>query len=130
MSPPKQNLVGWFEVPVENMQRAITFYETVFHISLQRHTLETCDMAWFPSNAQSAGASGSLVFHPERYKPSTSGVLIYFSSPSGDLETELSRVESAGGKVILEKKLISAEVGYMGACIDTEGNRIALHSKN
>ena len=56
-------------------------------------------------------------------------MLIYFTSPSGDLSNELTKVESAGGKVLMPKKLITDDIGYMALCIDTEGNRIALHSR-
>lgn len=86
-------------------------------------------MAWFPS-ADIPGASGTLVYHKEFYKTSTDGVLIYFMCNSGDLGNELSRVESAGGKVLMPKKLITEDISYMALCVDTEGNRIALHSRN
>jgi uncharacterized protein len=47
---------------------------------------------------------------------------------SGDLSVELGRVEQAGGKIIIPRTLISEETGFMAVIIDTEGNRIALHS--
>ena len=85
-------------------------------------------MAWFPY-ADKPGASGSLVHDNKFYKPSQDGVLIYFSSPSEDLKNELDKVESAGGKVLIQKKLISEDIGYMGMFLDSEGNRVAIHSK-
>ncbi len=57
------------------------------------------------------------------------GTLVYFTASSGDLSIELSRVEGAGGKVLQEKTLITEEIGYMGLFLDTEGNRIAIHSR-
>ena len=122
------NAVGWFEIPVTNMDRAIKFYETVFGFSLELHNFGGFNMAWFPY-ADKPGAPGSLVHDENFYKPSQEGVLIYFSSPSGDLKNELDKVESAGGKVLMAKKIISEEIGFMGMFSDTEGNRIALHSK-
>jgi predicted enzyme related to lactoylglutathione lyase len=77
----------------------------------------------------SVGAPGSLAFLKDSYRPSQDGVLIYFTAFSGDLSIELSRVEAAGGKVLQPKRLISEEIGYMGVFLDTEGNRIALHSR-
>lgn len=124
----KNNIVGWFEIPVENMERAMKFYETVLDIKLERHQFGQEDMAWFPFIETGLGASGSLVKHTE-YKPSDKGVLIYITPPSGDLSNELSRVEKAGGKVLLEKKLITEDIGYMGLFLDTEGNRIGIHSR-
>jgi uncharacterized protein len=123
-----RNMVGWFEVPVSDMERAMAFYETVFGVKLSRHTLGTFDMAWFPSLDAAPGAAGSLVRLAEHYKPSADGTLVYFSSQTGDLADELARVPAAGGKILSPKKQIAPDVGYMATVLDTEGNRIALHS--
>ncbi|HTX87390.1 MAG TPA: VOC family protein [Bacteroidales bacterium] len=123
------NVVGWFEIPVADMDRAVKFYETVFGFRLNRHLLGPLDMAWFPAEATWMGSAGSLVCLPQQYKPSADGVLIYFTAFSGDVAIELSRVTAAGGKVLLEKRQISEEIGYMGLILDSEGNRIALHSR-
>jgi len=123
------NVVGWFEVPVSDMDRAISFYEKVFNFKLIWQDLDGIDMAWFPFVEDGTGTAGSLIHVPEFYTPSQDGVLIYFTAMSGDLENELSRVEAAGGKVLISKRQISEEVGYMGVFIDSEGNRIALHSR-
>lgn len=123
-----RNAVGWFEIPVTDMNRAIKFYEGVFGYKLERHEMGELDMAWFPF-ADVPDSPGTLVYHKDFYKPSKDGILIYFTSPSGDLSNELAKVEPAGGKVLVPKKLITEDVGYMALCIDTEGNRIALHSR-
>jgi hypothetical protein len=86
-------------------------------------------MAWFPWVEDGQGSPGSLVCHPEHYKPSENGVLIYFTAFSGDLSHELARVEPAGGRVVQEKTLIAEGYGYMAIFIDSEGNRVALHSR-
>lgn len=119
--------MGWFEIPVVDMGRAVKFYETVLEVKLERNMVGEIDMAWFPM-AEGKGATGSLVFHKEEwYKPSQEGTLVYFTAYSGDLDHELSRVEAAGGKVLVPKKSIG-EYGFMAVVLDTEGNRIALHS--
>jgi uncharacterized protein len=123
------NPVGWFEIPVLDMDRAIRFYNQVFSITLERHTLGLLDMAWFPGMEGGVGTGGSLVAHPEHYRPSTNGVLIYFTAFSGDVDIELGRVVTAGGQILRTKTQISPEVGYMALFLDTEGNRIALHSR-
>ena len=128
MLTPPHNVVGWFEIPVTEMERAIAFYEGVLDVRLERHTMGPLDMAWFSMVENSMGAAGSLVQH-ELYQPSDKGVLVYFTAFSGDLNTELARVEPAGGKVLMSKKQISPEYGYMALVLDTEGNRIALHSR-
>jgi predicted enzyme related to lactoylglutathione lyase len=126
----QRNVVGWFEIPVADMERAARFYETVFQFKLHRQPMGELDMAWFPwVEGEAPGAGGSLVYHAEFYKPSNEGTLVYFSSPANDLSRELSRVEAAGGKVLQEKTLIADDIGYMGVFLDTEGNRVALHSK-
>jgi predicted enzyme related to lactoylglutathione lyase len=123
------NVVGWFEIPVHDLDRAVKFYESVFGFRLSRHQMGPADMAWFPVVDKGMGAPGSLIFFKDAYKPSADGVLVYFTAFSGDLARELSRVEAAGGKVLQPKRLISDEVGYMGLFLDSEGNRIALHSR-
>jgi uncharacterized protein len=123
------NAVGWFEIPVLDMERAIAFYQKVFDVELQRNQMGDLDMAWFPMIEDSMGAPGSLVYKEDAYKPSMDGVLIYFTAHSGDAANELSRVEAAGGQVLLPKTLISEDAGYMGVIRDTEGNRIAIHSR-
>ncbi len=99
----EKNVVGWFEIPVLDMDRAKKFYETIFGYTLERHTLPQIDMAWFPMNPDGMRAMGSLVYNEKFYKPSTSGTLVYFTAVSGDLDNELSKVEKAGGKVTIQK---------------------------
>jgi predicted enzyme related to lactoylglutathione lyase len=125
----KHNVVGWFEIPVTDMKRAMKFYEAVFGFKIEPYQLGPLDMGMFPWLQEGMGCAGALVRFPEAYKPSTDGVVIYFTAFSGDVAVELSRVEAAGGKVLMARKLISEEIGYMGMFLDTEGNRIALHSR-
>lgn len=126
----KNNMVGWFEIPVENMDRAVAFYEHVFELKLDRHLVGQLEMAWFPWTETGAGSPGSLVHFPAAYKPVDNGILIYLTAHSGDLNNELSRVEDAGGKVLQGKTQISEEYGFMALILDSEGNRVALHSRS
>ena len=124
----KVTTVGWFEIPVADMERAIKFYETVFETKLSRNKMGPLDMAWFQwDEVNGKGAGGTLVQFPGFYKPSQEGVLIYFSSP--DLKEELGRIEHAGGTIVVPRKEISPDVGFMAVFTDSEGNRIALHSR-
>ena len=129
MDTPKSNVCGWFEIPVMDMDRAIKFYETVFNFKMQREKVGDLDMGWFPFNMEGLGAPGSLALAPDFYTPSDNGTLIYLTSSSGDIADELARVEKAGGKIVIDKKQISEEHGFMGVMLDSEGNRIALHSR-
>lgn len=125
----ENNVVGWFEVAVTDMDRAIKFYETVFEFKIDRNQMGPLDMGWFPAVPEGGGAMGSLVKHDEFYKPSHDGTLVYLTAHSGDLNNELSRVEAAGGKVLQPKTLITEDIGYMALFEDSEGNRMALHSR-
>ena len=121
------NMVGWFEIPVTDMQRAKAFYDKVFEISISIHDLNEFKMGWFPMVPDKKGSAGSLVQH-EMYVPSDkAGALLYFSC--ADVENELGRVEAAGGSIIHPKKEIGGGHGFTALIKDTEGNRVALHSK-
>ena len=126
----KSNMVGWFEIPVSNMDRAVNFYNEVFQIKIAVHNMGELIMGWFPmaEEPEAKGASGSLMYHKEFYKPSKEGALVYFTSRSGDINDELSRIEKAGGKILKPKTQISPDHGYMALLLDSEGNRVALHS--
>lgn len=122
----ENNIVGWFEVPVTDMERAKKFYETVFDISIAIHELGDFIMGWFPMKPDKSGATGSLVQHKMYIPSDTHGPLIYFSC--NDVEKELSRVVAAKGIIIQGKTEIGGGHGFMALIKDTEGNRIALHS--
>ena len=125
----ERNMGGWFEIPVTDMDRAKDFYEVVFGVAIQVHDLGTTTMGWFPWDETKTGAAGCLIQNTDWYTPSnTEGVLIYFACT--DLQQELDRVEPSGGKILKPKTQISPDVGYMGLFLDSEGNRIALHSRN
>ena len=125
----KKNIVGWFEIPVQNLDRAARFYEAVFNLSLERVNMGEQQMAWFPGEDSLPGSSGALVLDTEVMKPSPNGVLVYFRSPSGDCAKELDKVEQAGGVVLQARTLIAPEFGYYGLILDSEGNRIGIHSQ-
>lgn len=122
----KHNMVGWFEIPVLDMARAKQFYESVFKVEIRIVDFGGMLMGWFPDRGEVIGAQGTLI-KQETYIPSQEGTLVYFIS--NDVQNELDRVESAGGEIYQPKTQISPEHGFMGAFIDSEGNRIALHSR-
>ena len=114
----------WFEIPVLDMQRAKTFYETVFDTQIQVMELgPTFQMGIFPHTEVGC----ALVYNPDFYKPADGGVTVYLNA-NPDLQVALDKIEAAGGKVLVPKKQIDPEHGYMGLFLDSEGNRMALHS--
>jgi len=122
-----KNAISWFEIPTTDLDRAQKFYETIFDIQMVSLNLEQLKMRMFPiENPMNVG--GALCFNEEFYKPSsTDGPLIYLNA-NPDVQNVLNKVEGAGGKIIVPKTEISPEYGHMAVFIDTEGNRIALHS--
>ncbi len=122
-----QHMIAWFEIPASNLDRARKFYETIFAIELHEMPLANqLRMAVFPVDSGAVG--GALCQHPGFYRPSHDGTLVYLNG-NPDLQEILSRVTAAGGKVIVPKTQISPEYGYMAVFEDSEGNRIALHSR-
>ena len=121
-------MIGWFEIPVADMERAKNFYEAVFQVEIKLQDFGETKMGWFPADHGKPGAAGSLIQNKDWYKPSENqGILIYFNSL--DVQRELDRIEPNGGKIVQPKTQISPEIGFMAVFLDTEGNRIALHSR-
>lgn len=121
---PGTNALNWFEISVNDIDRAAGFYEKIFDITLMRMEMMGMKMAAFPSEPPHSG--GALVQSNE-HKPSMDGAVIYLNA-NPDLQHVLDRVSSAGGQVIMGKTLIDDQVGFMAFLIDTEGNKVGLHS--
>ena len=118
------NAINWFEIPAADFNRARTFYSTIFDATMETMDMMGVQMAFFSSDQ---GGVGGGICCGEGYQPSTVGTLPYLNG-GPDLSVVLGRVESAGGKVLMPKTQISEEIGYMAMFLDSEGNRIALHS--
>ncbi len=123
-----KNAISWFEIPATDLNRAQKFYETIFGIILAPLDLPNIKMRMFPLEDMMTGVGGAIVDSGGFHKPSaTDGPLIYLNG-NPDVQNILDKVEEAGGKIIVPKTEISPDYGYMAVLIDTEGNRIALHS--
>jgi len=122
-----KNAISWFEIPSSDLGRATKFYETIFGVTLNALDLPNIKMRMFPLEDM-MGVGGAVVHSGGFHKPSaTDGPLIYLNG-NPDLQKVLDKVEGAGGKIMVPKTEISPEYGYMAVIIDTEGNRIGLHS--
>lgn len=121
------NVLNWFEVPVTDFKRAKKFYETIFEINMAEHSMGGYMMGFFPYEMGSGKLSGAIV-HGEHRVPAKDGALIYFNA-NPDLSSSLSRIEKAGGKILVPKTQIGPEIGFFALFIDTEGNKMALHSQ-
>lgn len=123
------NTLNWFEIPVTDMERAIKFYSTVFDISLESLEFGGMPMAFFPYEPNSGKLSGALI-KSEMHVPSASDGPVLYLNADPDLADSLGKVEAAGGSIIMPKTQISEENGYMAFFVDTEGNRMAMHSNS
>ena len=119
--------VVWFEIYVNDMNRAAKFYESVLDVKLDdlpNPTDEPMQMKTFPSDMENYGCNGALV-KMEGVKAGGTSTLVYFGSE--DCITEENRVEKAGGKIFKPKMSIGKH-GFISLFFDTEGNMIGLHS--
>lgn len=117
------NPVQWFEIAATDLERAKNFYAKVFELEFQLIEMPESTMYMF-GEPDKVGSSGCLV-QGEGSNPSADGTIIYFECK--DVAVQEARVEAAGGKVILPKMDIG-EFGFFAQFMDTEGNRIGLHS--
>lgn len=123
---PQNNAISWFEIPTTDLDRAQKFYEEIFGISMSKLDLDNIKMRMFPVAEQ--GVGGALCHSNNYYKPSaTEGPLIYLNA-NPDVQNILDKVQRAGGKILIPKTEVSPEYGFMAVILDSEGNRIALHS--
>ena len=121
--PINPNPVNWFEIPVNDITRAKTFYESVFQVELTATEMGPNKMAWFPMEMGSAGSAGTLV-QGQGYTPSHDGTLVYINVPQ--IDAALVKIGAEGGKTLMPRRSIG-EHGFIAHFQDSEGNRVALH---
>ena len=119
-----KNAINWFEIPVKDFNRAKSFYEKILGSEMQQMEMDGMKSAFFPADLQNG--IGGCIIKGDGYEPSVKGSLIYLNGGE-DLSVPLSKVEAAGGKIILPKTSIG-EHGFMAYFNDTEGNKVGLHS--
>lgn len=121
-----RNPVGWFEIHVQDMQRAKQFYETVLKLEPTKldSPTEEIEMFAFPMDTGASGASGALA-KAEGCPSGGLGTLVCFSCD--DCANEASQIDAAGGK-IFKPKMSIGQYGFIALATDTEGNMLGLHS--
>jgi len=112
----------WVEIPAENFDRAVDFYDKLLGIKLEKVECESEKMACLPDDA------GAISWAPD-FKPSKDGVLASMNC-GNDIDGWMKRIEKNGGKIIRPKTKIEVEGrGYFALFIDTEGNRLGLYGE-
>ena len=125
MADDKRNAINWFEIPSLDYGRATKFYESILGSTMHKMTMGDAEMAFLPADDGKVG--GAIVFHKDA-KPSADGTMVFLNG-NPDLTEILGRIEKAGGKVIVPKTQVNPEIGYFAVFLDTEGNKVALHSQ-
>jgi predicted enzyme related to lactoylglutathione lyase len=124
----ERNVVGWFEIYVDDMARARTFYEAVFQVKLSNLAPEGdasgLQMWAFTGDPNAGGAAGAIV-HMEGFKAGGNSTIVYFSC--ADCAVEAARAVANGGRIFKDKFSIG-QYGHIALVYDTEGNMIGLHS--
>lgn len=119
-----KRVINWFEIPAVDFERAVRFYETVMQTTLRREEMGGARFGIFPYEMP---ATSGAVTQMAALKPGSDGTLIYLDA-TPDVDAVLGRVEAAGGSVVLQKILVSEDIGYIGIFIDSEGNRVGVHA--
>lgn len=115
-----------FEIPATDLDRAVTFYQEILDIQIERMEFPGMAMGLFPYENQMVTG---VIMQGEEYQPSASGVTIYFHA-GDNLQTVLDQVETSGGKILVPKTPHADESGFFALILDSEGNKIGLHSVN
>lgn len=120
-----QNIGTYFEIPVDDLDRAIEFYSTVFECEFVKDNIHGNEMAFFPFDDKNQGITGALA-KGEIYKPSISGTLMYLST--SNLEIAIRKIKDIGGEILFPKTEVTG-YGWVAEFKDCEGNRVALFQK-
>lgn len=116
--------LNWFEIPVTDFARAKSFYEQVMGIAIAPMVMGPLTMGMLSSDPE---AVGGAIVHGDGSAPSGTGTLVYLNG-GDDLAVMLARVEPAGGSVLVPKTEIGNDFGFFAHFLDTEGNKVGLHS--
>lgn len=120
----RSHAISWFEIPATDFARAKTFYEAVLGRSIETMTMGPSTMGFLSTGPE---AVGGAIVHGDGTVPSQSGTLVYLNA-GDDLAVMLARVAPAGGTVAVPKTDIGNGFGFFAHFVDTEGNRVGLHS--
>jgi uncharacterized protein len=118
------NLISIVEIPIADFPRAVKFYQTILGVTIQEMEMDGVKLGVLPNDE---GTVNVVLANGSDYKPSADGALIYLNAGE-DLQPTLDKVGQNGGQVIVPKTIISPEMGYFALFIDTEGNKMGLHS--
>jgi predicted enzyme related to lactoylglutathione lyase len=118
-----KKLISWVEIPAVDIERAVKFYNTIFNLDMEILDFGKEKMACFPNE------EGAISLSPD-FKPSEDGVLVSLNA-NEEMDITIEKIINAGVRLITPKTKIEADgKGFFAVFIDSEGNRIGLHSKS
>lgn len=120
-----KNMISIIEIPVTDLNRAIQFYQTILGISIETMAMGDTELGVLPAKE---GSVNVVLVKGSDYIPAKNGVLVYLNL-GNDLLPALDQVEKNGGKIILPKTLIDPQMGYYALFVDSEGNKMGMHSQ-
>lgn len=121
-----KSYISIFEIPATDISRAIDFYQAILGIKIEKMEMSEMKMGILPYEGQTVTG---VIIKAEGYNPSSDGVTIYLNGGE-NLQTILHKVEQNGGKILIPKTPHADESGYFAIFLDSEGNKIGLHSRN
>lgn len=121
-----KSYISIFEIPANEITRAISFYESILDIKIEKMEMPEMEMGIFPYEEQIVPG---VILKAEGYKPSADGVTIYLNG-GDNLQVILAKVEQSGGKVLIPKTPHADGNGYFAIFLDSEGNKMGLNSPN
>jgi hypothetical protein len=119
-----QTKINWFEIPASDFSRAVRFYESIFEKKLRVEKFGGGQLGVFTNTD---GESFGGVMQGEGCTPGSDGTVIYLDA-SPAIDQVIARIKTAGGRIKMDKFALPDSMGYIAHFIDTEGNRLALHS--
>lgn len=119
-----KNLISIVEIPTSNFSRAVAFYNAILDMQIEEIEMGGVKMGLFPN--EGGGIFVHLIQGAE-YKPAADGVIVYLNGGT-DLQNVVAKIEANGGGIVVPKTEIAPEMGYYAMFIDTEGNKLGLHS--
>jgi uncharacterized protein len=121
-----KSYISIFEIPATEVSRAVDFYQAILDIKIEKMEMPEMQMGIFPYEGQIVPG---VIIKAEGYRPSADGVTIYLNGEN-NLQVILDKVEKNGGKILVPKTPHADESGYFALFLDSEGNKIGLHSRN
>ena len=121
-----RNLISIVEIPTNDFSRAVTFYQAILDITIEKVDMSGTQMGVLPSGENTVNV---VLVKGNDYKPTDTGAIIYLNSEN-DLQPTLDKIEPNGGKVLVPKTQISPKMGFFALFLDPEGNKLGLYSNN